>query len=535
MHARYRLARHRLAVDARSRQRKSSRGFTLIEMLIAMVLTLLMVWAIAEFYARVGEAVKDGRAMIDQRNGLRTVTQRLHEDLSLHTVVPAPPIIDSLAPGYAVAGQGYLTIFEGAGSDADPEGDGIDVFPPGGNGIPDIAELSANQVPIFTENNLVPNLLGDVDDYLGLTIRSANEPFTAQAVLADATTGIMTGTGTGTANLAEVAWWTSFKDNPLLPNANTADLGEVRSIHRRLLLIRPEVNMVHSGDTDYSGPYYFRIPDTLPVGADYHSVMQFCDVSVRPIGIYNNFVYYFANSLADLTRRENRFLHVGTAFPHPIDLNLNNGGSFGLPPGNPANVLSQARWVLRGTRRGEDVMLSNVLTFDVRLFDATAPLLFDNSAATLANPSPATGTLQPGDVGFGPALAAGHNSAGQGAYVDLNYNRYVVPPVPATSPSRYRAPQTTHNLPGLINTYCTWAASYERDGVDQDLVGGPDQGTNGIDDDLSNGVDDKGGMEQECRLPYPFPLRGLEVKVRTYEPGTRQVQQGTVSSDFIPE
>jgi hypothetical protein len=70
------------------------------------------------------------------------------------------------------------------------------------------------------------------------------------------------------------------------------------------------------------------------------------------------------------------------------------------------------------------------------------------------------------------------------------------------------------------------------DGVDQDRWR-TRQGTNGLDDDAFNGVDDKG--EQESRLPYPFPLRGLEVKVRTYEPGTRQVQQGTVSSDFIPE
>jgi hypothetical protein len=60
-----------------------------------------------------------------------------------------------------------------------------------------------------------------------------------------------------------------------------------------------------------------------------------------------------------------------------------------------------------------------------------------------------------------------------------------------------------------------------------------DEGTDGLDNDGVNGVDDRG--ERETSPPYPVRLRGLEVKIRTYEPGTRQVQQGTVSSDFIPE
>src|SRR3954451_24321067 len=41
------------------------RAFTLIEMLIAMVLTLILVYAIAEFYAFIGDTVKDGRASIE--------------------------------------------------------------------------------------------------------------------------------------------------------------------------------------------------------------------------------------------------------------------------------------------------------------------------------------------------------------------------------------------------------------------------------------------------------------------------------------
>jgi prepilin-type N-terminal cleavage/methylation domain-containing protein len=560
------LARTLLARRCRHVRRLRRRGFTLIEMLIAMTLTLIMVWAIAEFYARVGEAVRDGRAMIDQRSAMRTATQRLMEELDLATVVPAPPAEDETTPlpgnptqRLGVLGPGYLEIYEGLGSDADPEGNGIDIIPAGGNGIPDIADdLSpVNGIPDFIENTLSPSLLGDIDDYIGFTMRSAGEPFMAQVVNADASTGIMTGTGTGGANLAEVAWWTSFRDDPLLTTTlGSWEPAETRSLHRRLLLIRPEVNVIHPGDDDYedaSGnklPYYFRISTSSPLGADYHSVMQFCDVSVSPVAILsNNYVYYFANSLADLTRRENRFLHVqgATAFPNRLDLNPNYGGNSSLARAHATNNFSQFRWVLGGARRGEDVILSNVLAFDVRVFDPNAELRYDNETAASA-----TGTLQPGDPGYKYAVDSTFPIAGQGAYVDLWYNRYVLPVVPANPFSMFRDPPHAKSQllaagppPGA--TYCTWAASYERDGLNQDW--GPaadnvanintppfDEGTDGLDSDLPsgfNGVDDKG--ELETSPPYPTRLRGLEVKIRTYDPGTRQEQQATVGTDFIPE
>jgi prepilin-type N-terminal cleavage/methylation domain-containing protein len=584
----------------RPRRRDSSGGlrggFTLIEMLIAMTLTLIMVWAIAEFYARVGEAVKDGRAMIDQRSAMRTATQLLMQELELVTVVTAPPAEDETTPllgnptqRLSVLGPGYLEIYEGLGSDADPEGNGIDILPAGGNGIPDIADdlTPANGIPDFIENTLAPNVLGDIDDYIGFTIRSAGEPFMAQVVtlpIVTATTpsnGIMTGTAIGGANLAEVAWWTSFNDDPLLTTSlGSWEPAETRSLHRRLLLVCPEKNVIHLGDNqeyiardangnpvlDANGnqirlPYYFRI--AIGPTSDYHSVMQFCDVSVRPVFVSNNFVYYYANSLADLTRRENRFLHVGVglltraeAFPNPLDLNPNYGGNSTLARGHATNNFSQYRWILGQlpgapppfpSRRGEDVILSNVLAFDVRVFDPMAALRYDNALA--AN---ATGTLQPGDPGYKHAVDNNFAIAGAGAYVDLWYNRYVLPVVPANSSSTFSGPPLAKSQllaagppPGA--TYCTWAASYERDGLNQDW--GPagdnvanintapfDEGTDGLDNDLPsgfNGVDDT--AERETSPPYPTRLRGLEVKIRTYDPGTRQEQQATVGTDFIPE
>src|SRR5262245_54632606 len=79
-------------------------AFTLLEMLIAMALTLIMVGAIAQFYAYVGETVKDARAMIELNGHMRAAVQRLKTDLDCVTAQAIP---------WADEGSGYITIFEG--------------------------------------------------------------------------------------------------------------------------------------------------------------------------------------------------------------------------------------------------------------------------------------------------------------------------------------------------------------------------------------------------------------------------------------
>ncbi|MBP86560.1 MAG: hypothetical protein CMJ64_07585 [Planctomycetaceae bacterium] len=103
--------------------------------------------------------------------------------------------------------------------------------------------------------------------------------------------------------------------------------------------------------------------------------------------------------------------------------------------------------------------------------------------------------------------------------------------------------------------YDTWTFHYERDGLNQDrdafvnsagtLVPLIDEGTDGFDltswvnstgntqtANPSRGVDDVG--ERETAPPYPVPLRGLQVKIRLFDPATRQIRQITVVSDFTP-
>jgi hypothetical protein len=509
------------------RPARRSAGFTIVEMMIAMALTLIMVYAIAEFYAYVGETVKDGRARIEMSGSLRTATQRLKADFDLLTVKVTPPVDDATA-------SGYLCLSEGPANDASPLTGIIDADTTGG---PDIGQDSNNNgIADYLETYDISNLLGDMDDVFAFTIRNEEDPFVAPVATVNLNTGEPAGTAMQSSTLAEVCWWTSFTDNPTFATAGSWDLGEVKSLHRRLLLVRPDVNQVHPGDSNYSGPYYIRWPGNN-VQQAYYELMQVSDVSVHPFQASNGYVYFMANSLADLTRRENRFMNVSpgqaTGFPNTLDLNPRFAGDPTANPWDAVNAGSLYRWMLNGARRGEDVVLANILAFDVRVFDPTAVLLSDNT--NLAN---AGVTLQPGDPGYGTAISNSYAAVGAGAYVDLDYARYVLPLPTASWFST--APQAKSLLNVGTNViYDTWAKSYERDGLNQDGDALTDEGTDGLDNDGQNGVDDVGpgpvAGENETLPPYSFPLRGIEIRVRVYEPGTRQAQQATVNADFVAE
>jgi hypothetical protein len=88
--------------------------------------------------------------------------------------------------------------------------------------------------------------------------------------------------------------------------------------------------------------------------------------------------------------------------------------------------------------------------------------------------------------------------------------------------------------PPTLATYDTWSYHYEHDGIQQPNGGNnPDIGTNGFDDDGNGIVDDIG--ERETSPPYPVPLRGIKIRIRCYEPDSRQVHEISVVHSFVPE
>ncbi len=482
-------------------------GLTLIEVLIATVITLLMVFALAETFAYISQAVTVNRATVEMAGQIRGAALRLQTDLEGVTV-PMRPWPES------GSGLGYFEYFDG------PEND----F----NGA-------------RTDSSV-----GDFDDILMFTSRGTKERFVGRI-----NPLLNGGNPTIDSSVAEIAWWTQPEAGAPTPRFR---------LHRRQLLVRPDLNnaagyLPGTNASTFAALQAFQNDNDL-------SVHRALDTTVSP-PVWR----IVANSLADLTIRENRFAHLPVAhqpntvragFPHLI-----NNVSLGPPrigllaPGHAQS----------GIHLGEDVVLANLLGFDVRAYDPSVPL-----RAFTTNVE--AGAFLPGDPAY--AVAGTAPTGGTGGYVDLNYAaRYTMPagfPGSVFSGSPQRRSQLYLVDPGVANsaiplpTYDTWSFDYERDGINQDgpitspsppdplspieidLVPGQiDEGTDGFDTPYPTpvgsppslqvvtrfGVDDVG--ERETSPPYPVPLRGIQIRIRIIDPDSRQVRQMTVVREFTPE
>ena len=216
--------------------------------------------------------------------------------------------VETVPPVKVDSDSGYLEIIEGSGTDS---------------------SLG------FTQ------LTGDIDDVLMFTTKTMGKPFVGKL---------------GTAGdliespYAEVAWFCEPATNqPIAIDSNgdgTKDSSLLYNLHRRQLLV---MDYVGAGSFHGTNSINGSMPTPLPTAyADN-------DLSLRVIPGTSRLL---PNGLSDLTKRENRFLHNFTgvvsagAFPYNnVMTNLPTNGS------------------LSGNRLGEDIVLSNVLAFDVRVFD----------------------------------------------------------------------------------------------------------------------------------------------------------------------
>jgi hypothetical protein len=224
------------------------------------------------------------------------------------------------------------------------------------------------------------------------------------------------------------------------------------------------------------------------------------------------------NTLGDLTKRENRVGRIlGSPYQFPVV--AADGSRPNLQP-------------LTGRGRdGTDVILDNVLSFDVKAYDPGAPLFADPV-------TPPTYPVSPGDLGY-PVVSG--TVVAYGAYGDLGYwpgySAAAGSPIAtfygSATPKSKLSYTTGHVSTRLLNTYDTFSLHYENDGVNEDGDTETDEGVDGLDSDNANGVDDPG--EYETESPYPAKLRGVQVKVRVYEPDTRQVREVTVVQDYLPQ
>jgi hypothetical protein len=487
---------------------KPTRAFTLIEMLVATALTLMLVAALAQAFAIVGTGVSTNRAALEMAGQLRAVSLRLQDDLSGVTIptLPWPDPADGL---------GYFEYVDGA------DHDGSRFF--------------------WTSPNAPNTNFGDADDILMFTARSNGANFLGSR--SNGTGGVTT----IESPLAEVVWFTTLTDvnrNGTLQPAEFEDY----TLYRRTLLIRPDLGTVATFPS--SGTYSTTSqPDLRSLYDNLRTFFSQNDVSVRIVEQFSGFsnsnvqVFLVANTLGDLTNRQNRFAHrrivaldtsnapnlryFFEAFPHQVDRDFTSATSLPLiRQPDPVNAAYVEPGVIKtGDYQGEDVMLPHVLAFDIRAFDPLAIVAAhpgedgawgvvgldddglngpdDSGEAGWANSDDEP--MIPGDVGFGSVGASGVlissspnskyvNQIGSSAFVDLNYAGKMHGA--GASAYTYNSLASWSHFSGgvatksqlSVATYDTWSFHYEYDGVDQDnrdgdnnRTTGADEGTDGLD------------------------------------------------------
>jgi prepilin-type N-terminal cleavage/methylation domain-containing protein len=464
------------------------RGMTLVEMLVATTITLIMMGLVAQLFGVFGQGVTGSRSVIELTDQMRSVGWRLRQDLGGATA-------ETLPPRRPESNEGYFELFEGPATDTST------------STIRATGDATA--------------LTGDCDDALLFTTRSPGAPFVGRFIR-----------GTVESPVAEVAWFCR-------PAAQQLAGGPTLfTLYRRQLLVMDYVGANPPANAPFFSATGGNVVDFQRVGSRWDtfyngdgSTFFGFDLSCRLVPSANNVRLLVPNSLGDLTKRENRFGHW------PTDIVATPTFPFAFVSIGP----------FTGNRTGEDVVLNNVLGFDVRVFDPDAPV------QTLAP----GGGVTPGDLGY----VAGNTTQALGAYVDLCWGRNVSAPVASVTPgatfpstgavsafqtsgvmissgprnailSGTLATPQTANATVNAAVYDTWSTHYESNGLDENNSGVADEGTNGLDDNANGLVDEP--TEAETSPPYPTPLRGIEIRIRCYEPSSRQVRQVTIRHTFVP-
>lgn len=488
-------------ISARARRRAARlpvarHAFTLIEMLVSLAITLIMMGAVVTLFGTVSDSVSNSRALLEASDRLRACRNRLQADLQCATASMKPPLRPE-------NGEGYLEIIEGIDTD------GVNRF-------------NNTSPPINT-------LFGDTDDALMLTVRSRGEPFV----------GKFNGT-TIESQVAEVCYFLSrsWSPGPDLIYGNADDIRSNEAVVDAIASDPLQVPVLPGPPPAPAPPLrlftlYRRVLLVYPGGVAPPAASNFYsnyDLSVR----FDNSGNTILNTLGDLTKRENRFAHLGIGSAYsssvvfPFFARYDTTALTGTPPNFPTSGNVLAPFSLQSGRLGDDVILTNVLSFDVQVYDPGAPVLIDGANAA---------ALEPRDQGY----SSGRTVVGYGAYADLNH----VPPAGTLSPTNPPQFATSINAKALgvppqpnYAFYDTWSWHYENDGIQQNPSATvADAGTNGLDDDtagLGLGIVDDIG-ERDTMPPYPSPLRGIRVTIRVYEPSSQQVRQVTVVQDYLPD
>jgi len=203
------------ALPRRTRKIDGNRtGFTLVELLVVVVVTLMFMLALTEVFKLLGDGIHSGRMNIELNGQVRAATTILQRDLDGITV-------SGKAWSDPQNGAGYIEYLEGLQTDKDANGnftDDIDQWDINSNGLWEPGE------PYFDTRP------GDNDDVIMFTALSRGAPFVGT---------LYDGTPIGS-EVAEIILWTQF--TPHLDDLNLDgiyDFGETKTLYRRVLLVLP--------------------------------------------------------------------------------------------------------------------------------------------------------------------------------------------------------------------------------------------------------------------------------------------------------
>ena len=473
-------------------------GYTLVEILVALTLTMVLMTAVVTVFGGVGDGIAKSRRAMEQFDRLRTVAQQCDQDLKGITVT-----LDG-RPTRPEENRGYLELIAAS----------ILPTPQAYNG--------ATNTTDFTVGAGTADASHVRSDILMFTTRNATRPFLGRyALSADPTNPTLQ------SDVAEVAWFLRGKN-----------------LHRRVLLVAPGVAQ---------NPSFASLPKNTFFGSN--------DISAR---LVNGQIV--PNSLGDLTKRENRFAHPVDQFP----FDARRWGLLGLPT---LYECSSPTWMGTWVNGTTPPVNSGPNFAKIDLWDSNniAQAFFGMSGGT-ATPDQylaqdgvrlADDVIMTNVIGFTVKVWEPAANNGTGGYVDLGYGRaaynpqiYPVPPQ-GTQYKRFghtgmpksglQVPANT-NYPCVYDSYCF---SYENEGIytfnqsGNRVAVAPSNypaglgkwpagtSTNGLDDDGNGLVDDSN--ELITQPPYAVPLRGIQIKIRCYEPDSKQIREITLEHDFLPK
>lgn len=505
------------------------RALTLVEVLIALAITLLILLSMTQAFTVASREIGIGRNRLLVAERVRDAADLVRLDLERLSL--------NVRPTYSSAeGQGYLEIVDRAYRD-------------------------------MTFLDSASNLLGDIDDILMFTAISPDRPFKGRfdGRIIESTE-------------AEIIYFTRNVDS----NGNgVIDYGDQIRLYRRVLLIRPDLTPMVNGTLSSNNVVYrsvFRFNEFVNNnGLDpallnltpYAKFLQFNDVSLcrdfenpiitfspePPAPVPPPMGRYRCNSLGTLTHPKNRTAHFATTgvvlgngrlelagFPHPVMANY-------TPAQRVANTVLDDL-IMFGTMAGSDVVLENVVGFDVKVFDPTVPIYRYSGLP-----------MMPHDNGYAAMVASGSVPDGFGCYVDLGGMEYrttdgtpaghglgpvvVIPTLShhfAHWRTRLVAPQyqafrneepgagywstimTTYEAVAGGPTYATWTRDFERDGIDNDGDGLIDEGSDGV--PIAGNAVPGIRNDRDSAPPYLQPITSVQVALRaaSYNADRQQIR-----------